>query len=272
MKHILRIALLVALVLSLFLSVAVAWECPGCHSENSANFCPYCGHSKPVENCKNCNTVLESGFSFCPNCGVSIGTTSASESPNLLGFTLSLDEARPIVVDYLENALNNGFTPPTYTDGYPIWIDHDAMLALGYALLSSDPLPAEAQGFWTIHLFNTLGNGITHHSGIVDELSSVQGRDFGTIHFDRNGVAYEFDYENGKIVYYSVLISQNANPSDPTLIRYEGPYMEWNFLARDYFAVRDTIRVCVGTTAQSFDGDYSGYSAEYAVTGGVIIK
>lgn len=272
MNRMLRTVLLAVLVLSLSVPAAFAWECPGCQAENSANFCPYCGHSKPVENCNTCNTILEIGFSFCPNCGNSIVDTVAPASPTLLGFTLPLDEARTIVVDYLESAQNNGFTPPSTADGYPIWIDHDAMLALGNALLSSDPLPASAQGLWTIHLYNTMGNGITHHSGIVDELSSVQGRDFGTIQFDRDGVSYEFAYENGQIIYYSALISQNPNPADPLFIRYEGPYMEWNYLSSPYFANRDTIRVCMGITAQSADGNDLSYFIEYAANTGYIIR
>lgn len=272
MKQLLHVTLLSCLFLATLVSAAFAWECPSCNIDNFDNFCPNCGQRKPLEKCKNCAIALESEYAFCPNCGTPAGSSASPGVPNMFGFNMTLDEARPVVVEYLEDVQNYGFTAPSTIDSYPVCIDHHSMLTLGNALLSSDPLPEAVQGSWTIYLFDSLGNSISEAFGMVGDLSSVQGRNLGSIMFERDGVIYEFLYNNKQLVYYSVLISQNPNPTDAIMIRYAGPYMEWDFLSSFDFANRDTLRVCVATEAQKADGSTPVYFVEYDVNSGTKIN
>ena len=56
-------------------TAAGTWICPGCGTENSANFCANCGQAKPApampKFCGNCGFRLEAGSAakFCPGCG-----------------------------------------------------------------------------------------------------------------------------------------------------------------------------------------------------------
>lgn len=277
MKYIIRSAALAILALMLCCSAALAWYCPNCFAENNQNFCVYCGHEQPERFCENCGTEVGADYVFCPACGWELNYGRPTLNPNQvhIGFNDILDTCRSEAATMLITIPHEDLDYYLHYSCFPIWVDHEAMMDLGADLLTANtlPLPECMQGSWDVFIYVNHRLTTTTHDGL-SSICSINDRSHITaIQFMRDGLLYDFSYQDGQIISYDLLLSQNPNVTDPFTIRYDAPYCEWNYLAGCYYyASEEDSRIRITLAPQGIDSVNSlpTWSQEYSIEYGYI--
>ena len=204
---------------------AGTWTCPQCgRTGNQNNYCPICGTARPE------SAPVPTAIRPVPTAAPWSGNQGTARI--LPGFDCaSAGKLRDACLSVMYGQM------PDRWENLQVKIDFEELIRIGERMLETNSavwMPASAAGDWRISV--TCDGQAQVYDGTVYSVGAhYHLRNVSHVNIGRDGVGYDFYYQDGALISISAVVSQSTRVDDYEMIRYADAYTYWDYLSSMFY-------------------------------------